>query len=69
MNKNGPFQTVFLLRTMIYERQHDGKVTGIPVEENSEVFTVMGKDLQECKDKTEELLNKIREINKQGDTE
>ena len=61
-NENAPHQTIILIQAEVMERLHDGRVSGIPVDRSSKVYTITGKNYEDCKKQTEEVIQKINEV-------
>ena len=67
-NPLAPHQAVIAVTTEIMERYEDGQVSNLPVEKFAKIFTVTGKDQQECKEnltKFMENFNKNQDKNKE----
>ena len=67
MNSKAPHQSIIVIKTEIMERLKDGRVTGIPVEQESRVYTFVGNNREECRKETYKFLEKIREYYKETD--
>ena len=59
INANAPHQTIILLKMEMMEQMPTGEMTGKPIESDSRLFTVTGKNLEECQNKTNQLLEAI----------
>ena len=59
-NPKAPHQAVILVTTEIMERLHDGRVAPLPIEKMSAVYTIIGKNLEECREKTETFLERLQ---------
>lgn len=57
-NPIAPHQAIITLHIDIMERLEDGRVTGIPVKRINKLYTVVGKNLQECEEKVNNFITK-----------
>jgi len=59
INKNSPHQAVISINYEIMERLETGQVTGLPVKRGSKVFTVIGKNFEECSNNLNKFMEKL----------
>ena len=58
-NPSAPHQAVIVLNVEIMENLSDGRVSGIPIEKFAKVYTVKGKNSQECKENLTKFMEKF----------
>lgn len=64
---NAPHQAIISLTIEIMERLPDGHVTGFPVERFGKIYTVTGKNLEECKEELDKFIKRFSNGNKEDD--
>ena len=55
-----PHQAIISLTIEMLERLPDGKVCGPPVERFGKVYTVIGKNYEECKNELNRFMEKLK---------
>ena len=58
-DKKSPCQAVINLTIEIMERLPNGQVTGIPIQRIAKVYSVIGKNFDECKKNVDEFMTKF----------
>jgi hypothetical protein len=58
-NPNAPHQAVISVIIEVMERLPDGKVTGLPVSRTARLYTVTGKNLEECQKEVTRFMEKF----------
>jgi len=60
VNPNAPHQAIISLVVEVLERMEDGSVIGPPTERFGKVYTVVGKNLEECKQELNRFMEKLK---------
>jgi hypothetical protein len=60
INPNAPHQAIMSFTCEILERNADGSVMGPPVKRFGKVFTVIGKNLEECTENLNKWMEKLK---------
>jgi hypothetical protein len=63
-NEKAPHQAIITLSVEVMERLKDGRVSGIPIDKSSKLYTVTGKNLEECKEKVNEFIQRLNNESK-----
>lgn len=61
-NPNAPHQCVILIKLDLHELQHDGSCHGGPVEAESFVLDVFGRNKEECKENMENFIKSVKQL-------
>jgi hypothetical protein len=68
--KKIPHKAVILVRAEVMEVMHDGRVTGVPLENHSKLYEVVGQSRQECSEKVLKFIEGInRNVEEQRKTD
>lgn len=59
INQNAPHQSVIVVKAQIMEKTQTGRVDGVPVRTITKLYTVDGKNYQDCVQQTEEFIKRV----------
>ena len=60
-SKNAPHQSIIVVTSEVMERLKDGRMSGIPVDKSNDLFTIYGKNFEDCQEKTNQAIQKIKD--------
>jgi len=60
VNPNAPHQAIIAITTEILERNENGSVIGPPVKRSGKVYTVIGKNLEQCEINLNKWMEKLK---------
>jgi hypothetical protein len=58
-NPAAPHQAVITVNIDIMEQLHSGQVSGLPIKKFAKVYTVLGKNQQECEENLAKFMEKF----------